>query len=145
MTVPGTWTIIDPVQMTLTRQMSSRRRGDRAIVALITFEAATVAIFSAMHLSGVLHPGSGSGPSDGAGIAEALICVALLVGARAFVRSPARGSASALRSARFAIFGFIVGLTFTVRGGDAIDLAYHVAMLPVLIFTAVLLSRRRRD
>lgn len=114
-------------------------------MALITFEAVTVAIFSGMHLSGVLHPGSGSGPSNGAGIAEALICVALLVGVRAFVRSPTRGSAFALRSTGFAIFGFIVGLTFTLRGGDAVDLAYHVAMLPVLIFTAVLLSRWRRD
>ena len=41
----------------------------------------------------------------------------------------------------FAIFGFIVGLTFTIRGGDAIDLAYHATMLPVLTATAALLAR----
>jgi hypothetical protein len=131
--------------VTLTDQISSRRREDRAIVALMTFTAATLAIFSAMHLSGVLHPGAGAGSSDGAGIAEALICVALLLGTRAFVREPARGTASALLSIAFAIFGFIVGLTFTLRGGEAIDLAYHLAMLPVLIVTAVLLLRRHLD
>jgi hypothetical protein len=137
--------IIDPMQVTLTDQVSPRRRGDRAIAAVMTFSAATLAIFSTMHLFGVLYAGAGSGASKGAGIAEAVICLALLVGVRAFVREPARGSASALLSIAFAILGFIVGLTFTLHGSDAIDLAYHLALLPVLIITAVLLSRRRVD
>jgi hypothetical protein len=40
-----------------------------------------------------------------------------------------------------AILGFIVGLVFTVQGGDAIDLAFHATMLPLLIFTLFALVR----
>jgi len=39
------------------------------------------------------------------------------------------------------IFGFIVGLTFTVNGGATIDLIYHATMFPVLIVTALMLGR----
>jgi hypothetical protein len=43
----------------------------------------------------------------------------------------------------FAVVSFIVGLTFTLSGGAAIDIAYHLAMLPVLVGTTVLLVRSR--
>ncbi len=39
-------------------------------------------------------------------------------------------------------FGFVVGLTFTISGGAAIDLAYHAVMLPILVATAVQLRPR---
>ena len=39
------------------------------------------------------------------------------------------------------IFGFIVGLTFTVNGGATIDLIYHATMFPVLIVSALMLGR----
>jgi len=114
---------------------------DRRIAAMMAFEAATLAVFAVLHLSGVLHPGSGSSSGAGAGLAEALICLVLVLGLRALVRSPARGRLTALAATGFAIFGFIVGLTFTVRGGAAIDLIYHVTMFPVLVVTALLLGR----
>ena len=115
--------------------------GDRRIAALMTFEAATLAVFAVLHLSGVLRPGSGASNGYGAGFAEAIICLALVLGLRALVRSPARGRVTALAATGFAILGFIVGLRFTVHGGAPIDLIYHVTMFPVLVATALMLGR----
>jgi multisubunit Na+/H+ antiporter MnhF subunit len=106
----------------------------------MSFEALTLAVFSTLHLTGALRIGAGR--SDGAGVAEALICLALLAGVWRLVRSPVRGRAGALAALAFAILGFIVGLSFTLGSGDTIDLAYHLAMLPVLLATAALLARR---
>src|SRR6266568_2896695 len=78
------------------------------IAALITFEAATLAVASALHLTGAIH--GRSRPFDA-------------------------GDA--------AIAGFIAGLTFTARGGDAPDIIYHATMLPVLVATLTLLARPR--
>ncbi|HTX09343.1 MAG TPA: hypothetical protein VME22_12065 [Solirubrobacteraceae bacterium] len=124
------------------RRPAHRGRPARPTLAvLLGLESATLALFSALHLSGALRIGSGS--SDGAGVAEALICLALAAGAFALARAPApRGRRVALCAVAFAILGFIIGLTFTVQGGDAIDLMYHATMLPVLVATAVLLARR---
>ena len=115
--------------------------GDRRIAALMAFEAATLAVFAVLHLSGALKPGSGSSSGDGAGFAEAIIWLVLVLGLRALVRSPARGRVAALGATCFAIVGFIVGLTFTVHGGAAVDLIYHLTMFPVLIVTALILAR----
>jgi peptidoglycan/LPS O-acetylase OafA/YrhL len=109
-------------------------RGRRRLARLMSLEAATLAIASAVHLSGVSR-------NDDAGVAEALICVALLGGAWALLRSPRRGRAVALVATGFAILGFVVGLTSTVRNGAPGDLAYHATMLPVLIATLLALSR----
>lgn len=125
--------------------MAQRSAGDRRLAAAMAVEAATLAAFAALHLSGALHPVSGSRPGSsngyGAGIAEAIICVVLVLGLRAFTRSPARGRLTALAATGFAIAGFIVGLTFTVHGGATIDLVYHATMFPVLIVTALMLGR----
>jgi hypothetical protein len=107
---------------------------------LMTFEALTLAVFSTLHLAGALRIGTGN--SDGAGVAEALIGVALASGAWALARWPASGRRVARFAVYFAIAGFVVGLTFTIDSGHAIDLAYHATMLPVLIGTAWLLARR---
>jgi hypothetical protein len=117
-------------------------RPNRRLASLLAFEAATLALFSTLHLSGALRIASAR--SYGAGIAEALIGLALAGGAGtlAFAR-PARGRRVALFAVGFAILGFIVGLSFTVRGGRAIDLIYHATLLPVLVATAVALARRR--
>jgi len=90
----------------------------------MALEALTLAIASPVHLITGLY---------GAGIAEGLICVALLTG---LVRQRA-----AMGALCVAVFGFVLGLTFTARGGGAIDLAYHAVMLPVLVATALLLAR----
>ena len=69
---------------------------------------------------------------------------ALMFGASALRRAPSWGHSAALLSTGFAIFGFVLGLTFTLQGGDADDLAYHATMLPVLMFTTSLLLRGGR-
>jgi hypothetical protein len=120
---------------------ASLSAGDRRLAALMAFEAATLAVFAALHLSGALKPGSSASNGNAAGFAEAIICLVLVLGLRAFVRSPARGRLAALGAIVFAILGFIVGLTITARGGAPIDLIYHATMFPVLIVTGLMLGR----
>jgi hypothetical protein len=69
---------------------------------------------------------------------------ALTVGLFRRYTYPARARI-ALAFVAFAIFGFIVGLSFTVQGGGTIDLAYHATALPVLIGTAIVLIRTPRS
>jgi len=110
----------------------------RRPVRPLAIESATLAVFATLHLTGTLRIGANT--SYGAGVAEALICVALACGAVALARSPARGRRTALFALGFAIFGFFVGLSFTVGSGDTIDLVYHAVMLPVLMVTAALVA-----
>ncbi|MBV9803563.1 MAG: hypothetical protein JO130_10250 [Solirubrobacterales bacterium] len=133
------------------RPANSGRPARPSVALLMGFEAFTLAVFATLHLSGALRIGSSASgrASYGAGVAEALICVALAGGAWALVHSPAPAAARAAARRRvarfalgFAITGFIVGLTFTVDSGDPIDLGYHLVMLPVLVATTVLLARR---
>ncbi|HEX3833368.1 MAG TPA: hypothetical protein VHW04_15430 [Solirubrobacteraceae bacterium] len=103
-------------------------------------EAASLAVMGLLHLSGVLGGGSKPFAPRPAGIAEAIISLVLAYGASALMRNPPRRR-WALGSVEFAVLGFVVGLGFTVRGGDAIDLAYHATVLPLLVLTLVALLR----
>jgi hypothetical protein len=105
------------------------------------FESATLAAVASLHLGGML--GDGSEPFDptAAGVAEAIIGVALAAGAAALLCKSARAREIAVATTLFAIAGFVLGLTFTVRGGGAIDIAYHVVMLPLLLLTLIVLLR----
>jgi hypothetical protein len=49
----------------------------------------------------------------------------------------------AIATAVFALVGFVVGLTFTLRGGGPVDVTYHIVMLPLLVVTLDLLLRSR--
>jgi drug/metabolite transporter (DMT)-like permease len=120
------------------RQTPSRNRW---IGALIAFEAVTLAVAAGMHLSGAIDGGSKPFDASDAGVAEAVICAALAAGATALLRAPGKGRPHALAATGFAVAGFAVGLSFTVRSGDAPDLIYHAIMLPVLIATVILLAR----
>jgi hypothetical protein len=113
----------------------------RSLAALMVFEAATLAVASALHLSGNVHGRSAPFDAEHAGIAEALIGAVLAAGALAMLRAPARARATGIAATSFAIFGFLVGLNFTARGGDAPDVAYHVTLLPVLIGSLIVLLR----
>src|SRR5215475_6069508 len=106
----------------------------RRIAILMGLEVLSLAIISTLHLSGVLagRRGKPFNPTA-AGTAEALIGTVLLLGVAALVRDQARGREAAIAATGFAIVGFLVGLTFTVRGGDAIDIAYHATVLPLLV------------
>ena len=106
---------------------------DRRIAALMGFVAATLVVMSVLHLAG------GMGEGSSAGIPEAVIAVVLAAGALALGRG-ARGVA--LGAVVFAVVGFGIGFSFTVRDGSAVDIAYHVTMLPLLLLALVGLSRR---
>jgi hypothetical protein len=103
--------------------------------------AASLAVMSSLHLSGAL---AGEKPFQGthAGVAEALIAVVLALGAAALLRDWKHSRAVALAANLFAIAGVVVGLSFTVRGGGAVDVAYHAIVLPVLLLTLATLLRR---
>src|SRR5262249_31399218 len=76
-----------------------------------------------------------------AGTAEAVIGAVLLLGALALVRKRRN---AAIAATAFAIVGFLVGLSFTLRGGDGVDVAYHATMLPILLLTLLALLRQPR-
>jgi peptidoglycan/LPS O-acetylase OafA/YrhL len=96
-------------------------------------EALSLAVFSTLHLSGAIHGSSTTGSSSDAAVPEAVICVVLAAGAVRFARP--RWRRAALAATGFAILGFVVGLTSTLNSGPAIDLAYHLTVLPLLVAT----------
>jgi hypothetical protein len=107
------------------------------IPALMGFVAATLVIMSGLHLAGVLGDGSPPFDPDRAGIAEAVIAVVLAAGAIALARG---GRGIALAALVFAIAGFGVGLSMTIRGHATWDIAYHATMLPLLFLGLLLLT-----
>jgi hypothetical protein len=115
----------------------------RPIALLLGFEAATLAVMSALHLGGVLTGRSKPFDATHAGIAEAVICAALAAGASGLLRGHARARIFALAAVSLAIVGFLVGLTFTIRGGSAIDIGYHATVLPLLLASEALVVHVR--
>lgn len=112
----------------------------RRIAALMLLQAVSLAVESALHLSDTVHPSSGGGETY-AGVAEAIICVALLWGASSLGRRGAAGYKVALGTTVFAIAGFCLGLSITASSGYIPDIAYHVTVLPILIITLALIVR----
>ena len=112
------------------------------IAWLLLFVAVTLGVASALHLSGGVH-GSPPFDADHAGIAEALIGAVLAGAGLLMLRAPARARAVGLAGTAFAVVGFGVGLSFTVQGGHAPDVAYHVTLLPVLLATLLVLVRHK--
>jgi hypothetical protein len=109
------------------------------------FVAATLAVGSFIHLAGYT-PGGTTPPFDAsrAGIAEAIIAVVLASGAISVLRATTHARKAAFGTTSLAILGFLIGLNMTARGGDVPDVVYHVIMLPVLIFSLILLVRSER-
>jgi hypothetical protein len=121
------------------RNLNGRVR--QPIPALIGLEASTLAIMSVLHLTGILAGGTRPFNRSDAGIAEAVICVVLIGGAAALARDSLSGRTIASGTVGFAILGVIAGLNFTIQGGDAIDIAYHATLLPLLLVTLAALLR----
>jgi hypothetical protein len=113
--------------MTPVPRSAERRRAPGAVGLLMIAQAASLGVMSALHLP------------DDAGIAEAVIAVVLLTGAAALGRG---ARILPPLTVGFAIAGFLVGLRFTLGSGDAVDLAYHATVLPLLIATLVALIKR---
>jgi hypothetical protein len=114
-----------------------------AVAIVMAFEAFTLAVMSVLHLTGILAGGTPPFRRTDAGVAEAVICVALIGGAAALASRRAEGRGFAFAAIVFAILGFIIGLNFTIRGGDAIDIAYHATVLLLLIATLAVLTRSK--
>ncbi len=95
-----------------------------------------------LHLTSSLGAGLDSFSAPDAGVAEAVICIVMAYGAVRLMRGAPRARGVAIASTAFAIVGFVIGLGETVRGGDALDIAYHVTMLPLLVLTLRALVRR---
>ncbi|MGH2896563.1 MAG: hypothetical protein ACRDPM_25280 [Solirubrobacteraceae bacterium] len=127
--------------MTTLQRRPQAHRGQHRIAAVMAMEAASLALMSFLHLTGI-HAGSSkpSNPSH-AGIAEAIICLALVAGATSLRRGSPSARVTAPATIGFAIFGFMIGLYFTVQAGDVIDVAYHAAVLPLLALTLLALLR----
>ena|SRR5436190_16343943 len=117
----------------------------RNLATVLAVVAVSLFIASALHLSGFVHGRSDIYDADDAGIAEAVIGVVLVVGAVGLVRSAARARAMGLAATGFAVAGFGVGITITAQGGHTPDIAYHAAVLPILIATFVTLVRSARS
>jgi hypothetical protein len=123
-------------------QISVRRASaPPGILALIVFEAATLAVVSSLHLAGATAKGKPPFDATSAGIAEAVICLVLILSIASNLRRSPSGWLAAVAAVTFTIVGFLVGLTFTLRGGSSADIAYHTSMLPILIATLALLLR----
>lgn len=112
------------------------------VVAPVAGVGVSLLVMAALHLTHVI---SGGGPPydpDSAGVAEAVIGVVLLAAGYRMWRSPERSWGLMLGALAFAVAGFVVGMTFTVRSGTAVDVAYHAVGLPLLLFTLALHLKR---
>jgi hypothetical protein len=106
----------------------------RGAFLLMCAEAVSLGVVSPLHLAGLLQGGLS------AGAAEAVICAALAWGAISVLRSTPRWRAVALGTTAFAIVGFAYGLSVTSQGGTLLDVAYHSAVLPLLLVTFGLIA-----
>lgn len=114
----------------------------RRVAAVMATVAASLAVASALHVSGHVH-GRAEPPFDAghAGTAEAIIAAVLVLGLVVMLRSEAYGRVAGLAATGFATAGFLLGLTITARGGHWPDIAYHLVILPVLVGSLVVLAR----
>jgi hypothetical protein len=108
-------------------------------------EVATLAVASALHLSGSVHGRSAPFDASHAGIAEAIIGIVLALGSITMFRAPARARTIGLAANTFACAGFLLGLSFTVRGGHVADIAYHITLLPLFLASLIALVRNGRS
>lgn len=122
--------------------MDPNRLRSSPVAALLALVAASVAGMSFLHLSGILAGGSPPFDPAHAGVAEAVICVVLVGAVLALIGGGRHARATATAATAFAVIGFLVELTFTVRGGGALDVAYHAAALPLLLLGLGSLRRR---
>jgi peptidoglycan/LPS O-acetylase OafA/YrhL len=109
------------------------------------FLAASLAVASGMHLSGVAKGRSAPFNPTEAGIAEAVIGAVLLAAAIPMLRRTASARLIGIAGAAFAIVGFLFGLMFTTLGGHWPDIAYHLTVLPMLFAIVLILGRSDRE
>lgn len=106
--------------------------------------AVSLTVASIVHLVGHVRGRSELYDAEDAGIAEAVIGAVLAAGAVAMLRVPDRARQAGLAATGFAMVGFLVGLSVTVQAGHLPDIAYHAAVLPLLVVVLVALVRMDR-
>ncbi|SRR6266487_5819671 len=108
---------------------------------LLSVAAATLAVASLLHFGVSIPLGTRtiSDPFAGAAIPEAVIAVVVAVGALTLLARLATARWLAPAATLFALAGTLYGLTVTLRRGQAGDIAYHLALLTMLVASAVLL------
>jgi hypothetical protein len=114
----------------------------QVIRVLLLAEAATFIIAASIH-AGLLISGY---EHQEARIAESAIAAVLLIGATVAWIRPARTRAAGLWAQGFALFWTLVGIVTIVVGigpRTPVDIAYHIAMVAVLVW-GLLLARRTR-
>jgi hypothetical protein len=116
----------------------------RRVAVLLAAIALSLAIASALHLSGHVDGRGVPFDADHAGVAEALIGVVLAAAAIALWRAGSHARRIGLWATGFAIAGFCWGLSITARGGHWPDIGYHVTVLPLLVLSFAALLRARR-
>lgn len=108
--------------------------------ALLLFEAVTFVTAAAIHFGAFLE----GYEHHKAGTAESVIAVALLAGFALTLIDPRHAREAFIGAQAFATLGVLVGL-FTIAVGvgprTALDVAYHVAILAVLITGLVIAVR----
>lgn len=109
---------------------------------LMAFAAVTFALASTIHF-GVPVAGIAD-PFPGAAVPEAIIAAVVAAGAACAALRLGPAWWVALGTTAVAILGTAFGLSITVRGGAAGDIAYHVGILAVLLAVAALLVGRDR-
>ena len=136
----------DETGLTVTswRRVADNSRAPRRLAALMVVIAASLAVASIVHLTGHVSGRTDLYDADDAGIAEAVIGVVLAAGAVVMFRSPERARRAGLAATGFALAGFLVGLSITARAGHWPDIAYHTAILPLLLGAFALLYRMPR-
>lgn len=119
-----------------------------ALRALLVLASVAFAVASLVHFGVVINLGplQIDDPFAGAAIPEAVIAVVLGVGAVAAIAWWPEGWPLTLATTLFSLVLTIYGLTVTVRSSRTGDIAYHVAILILLVVIAGLLfmSKRRR-
>lgn len=121
------------------RNPSSTRPVSR-IADLCVLVATSLAVASALHLSGQVSGRGAPFDADHAGVAEAILCL-VMVGAAVVLRRSREARKAALFLIGFTIAGFLWGLSITSQGGHLPDIAYHVTVLPLLVWMFVRLFR----
>lgn len=108
---------------------------------LLCAAATTLAVASLLHFGVAIPLGATAirDPFPGAAIPEAVIAVVLAAGALALLVRRAGARWLALAATLFALAGTLYGLTVTLRRGESGDIVYHLALLTMLLASAVLL------
>lgn len=104
----------------------------------------SLTVASIVHLVGHVEGRSELYDASDAGIAEAVIAAVLTAGAVMMIRVPRSARIVGLAATAFAVAGFLVGLSITARAGHLPDIAFHAAILPLLIVILVAFLRMPR-